>query len=87
MRLIKISANDEISSVAKVAAEEKEEDADTTALLGEVGEGSVENTLLPTAAALVDDLDDADEDDVEDADDDLDEDDDESESDNDIELA
>jgi DNA gyrase subunit A len=88
VRLIKISANDEISSVAKVEAEEKEDDAETTAVLvGEAGEAIAENGSVATAAVLADE-DDADEDGADDADDEdeLDEDD-ESDSDDDTELA
>jgi DNA gyrase subunit A len=89
VRLIKISANDEISSVAKVAAEEKEEDAETTAaLVSEAGETMAENGASATTALVTAEHDgeDVDDDDSEDEEE-LDEDDDDSDSDDDSELA
>jgi len=57
VRLIKISANDEISSVAKVEAEEKDEEAETqAALAGAEGQALAENGAAgPVLAALDDD--------------------------------
>ena len=84
VRLIKISANDEISSVAKVVAEEKEEDAQTTAVLLDEARAVVVGTGVDAAGALVVHEVDAD-DDAEEEDylDDQDEGDDDAESDGD----
>ena len=59
VRLIKISANDEISSVAKVAAEEKEEETDAV-LVTTVEEGGVQGVVAingPDNVILDDDAD------------------------------
>ncbi len=85
VRLIKISGNDEISSVAKVAAEEDKEEADATLLVTAGAEEATEAggiMATPVYAVLADDLE-AD-DDTEEADDD---DDDSEETDDDSEES
>jgi len=75
VRLLKISGNDEISSVAKVTADDKEEGAEgveATLLVGEMVEGAPGAGVLPAGAEFPEEDDAADEEE----DDDLDEDDD-----------
>ncbi|WP_210515524.1 DNA gyrase subunit A [Hymenobacter terricola] len=72
VRLIKISANDEISSVAKVAADEKEEEGETEAVLVVIAsaDGVAEASFgtVSTGADELDGGDDSTEDDAEEAD-------------------
>ncbi|MBF9220338.1 DNA gyrase subunit A [Hymenobacter ruricola] len=85
VRLIKISGNDEISSVAKVEAEDKEDES-ANLTLASLAEGAIAADGAPSGAAPAADLADADEFDEElseeeDADDEADEDEDSDESD------
>ena len=62
VRLIKISANDEISSVAKVAAEEKEEETEAV-LVTTIEEGGVQGVVITNGSdnvVLGDDIDETD---------------------------
>ena len=82
--MIKISANDEISSVAKVVAEEKEEDAQITpVLLDETRAVVVGNGVDAAGALVVHEVDADDDSEEEDYIDDQDEGDDDAESDGD----